>query len=80
MLSVDTMQQVSHNDMKQSNIVKIVSFCERENLVLLADEVYQVNSYSTEHPFESFRKVVKTMKSKVQLISFQSTSKGFSAE
>jgi len=61
------------------NIEAVVRFCEARNLVLLADEVYQTNIYSTV-PFTSFRKVVKDMGSDVPLVSFHSVSKGFVGE
>ncbi len=65
-----------------SNMQDIVRFCVRNNLVILADEVYQTNIYSTT-PFTSFRKVVKTMgdeAKEAQLVSFHSVSKGFLGE
>ncbi len=64
------------------NIKEVVNFCARNNLVLLADEVYQTNIYSTT-PFTSFRKVVKEMgdaAKNVPLVSFHSVSKGFLGE
>jgi hypothetical protein len=57
----------------------IVSFCEQYNIVLMADEVYQTNIYGNV-PFISFKKVVMEMKSKIQLVSFHSVSKGFLGE
>ena len=40
------------------NMEEIISFCHRNQLVLLADEVYQENVYYPErYPFSSFRKV-----------------------
>lgn len=55
-------------------MIDIVRFCERERLVLLADEVYQNNVYGKK-PFVSFRKVLKTLQSPVELVSFHSSSK-----
>jgi len=40
-----------------ANLKEIVHFCIHENLVLLADEVYQQNIYQDERPFISARKV-----------------------
>ena len=40
-----------------ANIKEIVNFCIQENLVLMADEVYQQNIYQDERPFISARKV-----------------------
>eukprot|EP01117_Protostelium_nocturnum_P016718 TRINITY_DN6682_c0_g1_i2.p1 TRINITY_DN6682_c0_g1~~TRINITY_DN6682_c0_g1_i2.p1 ORF type:complete len:225 (-),score=83.70 TRINITY_DN6682_c0_g1_i2:31-705(-) len=47
----------------------------------MADEVYQVNAYQSEaSPFLSLKRVAKEEKIQVEMISFQSTSKGFTAE
>ena len=55
---------------------KLVHLCEKHNLVLLADEVYQTNLHRPdEHPFVSFKQIVSRMKSKVPLVSFHSISK-----
>lgn len=64
----------------QRNMEALVRFCEREGLVILADEVYQANVYVDERPFVSFKKVVVEMHSPVELASFHSTSKGFVGE
>lgn len=64
------------------NMRDIVDFCHKEKIVLLADEVYQTNIYSTT-PFTSFKKVVCDMGAEykdVELISFHSVSKGFLGE
>ncbi|KAJ1339435.1 glutamate-glyoxylate aminotransferase 1 [Batrachochytrium salamandrivorans] len=40
---------------------QIIEFCHRENVVLMADEVYQTNIYKPEEsPFHSFKKVLKS--------------------
>lgn len=65
------------------NQQEIVKFCKKEGLILLADEVYQDNIYAEGKKFNSFKKVLKSMGdeySSVQLVSFQSTSKGFYGE
>lgn len=59
----------------EENIREVVTFCEKNGLVLLADEVYQTNIYSTV-PFTSFRKVVKDMGSKVRSYSLSCCSLG----
>ncbi|KAJ2383898.1 alanine transaminase [Coemansia sp. RSA 2611] len=64
----------------EDNIAEIVQFCERENLVLLADEVYQTNIYTGTNPFVSFKKVVSKLQSSVELFSFHSISKGMVGE
>lgn len=66
------------------NMVQLIKFCHRENLVLCADEVYQTNIYE-KTPFTSFRQVLSEMDDKavrtgVQLVSFHSVSKGFLGE
>uniref|UniRef100_A0A7S4FP59 Aminotransferase class I/classII large domain-containing protein n=1 Tax=Eutreptiella gymnastica TaxID=73025 RepID=A0A7S4FP59_9EUGL len=68
----------------------ILMFAAEENLVLLADEVYQENIYDEGRPFHSFKKVLRLLQQKkegtcdpihsVQLISFHSTSKGVLGE
>ena len=61
----------------------IIKFCKFENVVLLADEVYQANIYTDSHPFHSFKKVLKSMGPEydsVGLISFHSISKGMIGE
>lgn len=63
-----------------SNIADIVRFCERNNLVILADEVYQTNIYTKTNPFVSFKKVVSQMKSEIELFSLHSISKGMIGE
>ncbi|KAJ2716543.1 alanine transaminase [Coemansia sp. D1744] len=64
----------------EENIAEIVRFCEREKLVLLADEVYQTNIYTGTNPFVSFKKVVSQLQSPVELFSFHSISKGMIGE
>ncbi|KAJ1796077.1 alanine transaminase, partial [Coemansia sp. RSA 2399] len=64
----------------ESNIAEIVRFCERERLVLLADEVYQTNIYTGTNPFVSFKKVVSQLGSSVELFSLHSISKGMVGE
>ncbi|KAJ1945502.1 alanine transaminase, partial [Linderina macrospora] len=62
------------------NIAEIVQFCEREHLVILADEVYQTNIYTETNPFVSFKKVVSELHSNAELFSFHSISKGMIGE
>jgi aspartate/methionine/tyrosine aminotransferase len=61
------------------NIADIVRFCERRQLVLMADEVYQRNIYDGS-AFVSFKKVVHDIQSPVELASFHSVSKGVTGE
>lgn len=43
--------------LSEANLRELLAFCFQENLVLLADEVYQQNIYQDERPFISARKV-----------------------
>jgi len=67
----------------RENMQEILKFCHSHNLLLLADEVYQENIYSS-IPFLSFRKVLLEMggdiAKDVEIISFHSVSKGFLGE
>lgn len=58
----------------------IVDFCEQNNILLIADEVYQDVVYNKERPFYSFKKIASQMKSEIQLVSLHSISKGFMGE
>lgn len=61
----------------------IVKLCAEENLVLIADEVYQCNVYTEKKKFHSFKQVVMDMgkaAKTVPLISMNSISKGFFGE
>ncbi|EAY11373.1 aminotransferase, classes I and II family protein [Trichomonas vaginalis G3] len=58
----------------------IVDFCEQNNILLIADEVYQDVVYNKERPFYSFKKIASQMKSNIQLVSLHSISKGFMGE
>jgi alanine transaminase len=63
-----------------TNQEEVVKFCEKENLLLIADEVYQENVYAEGKKFTSFKKVMRDTKAKIALASLQSTSKGFYGE
>ncbi len=68
--------------MSQENLKDIVKFCHENKLVILADEVYQINTY-TGKPFVSFKKTIHDMGApynQQELISFHSTSKGLLGE
>jgi alanine transaminase len=64
--------------------LKIIDFCSKNGLVLMADEVYQENVYyKQDRPWSSFKKVLKSMGEayeNVELFSFHSVSKGFVGE
>ena len=48
------------NVLAEDTIRDIIDLCHREQLLLLADEVYQTNVYTPEKPFHSFKKVLKS--------------------
>lgn len=69
--------------LSESNIAEIIKFCKEENIVILADEVYQENVYAAGKKFVSFKKVLRDLGpayDDVELVSFHSTSKGFTGE
>lgn len=66
--------------LSKANQQDVVAFAAANNLVLIADEVYQANIYSTECSFSSFKQVVREMDSNCLLVSLHSTSKGFVGE
>jgi aspartate/methionine/tyrosine aminotransferase len=71
------------NCISVARMEEIVDFCVAENLVLLADEVYQENTYNSALPFASFKRVKERMGGRhrdLELFSFHSTSKGFFGE
>ncbi|KAJ8301330.1 LOW QUALITY PROTEIN: hypothetical protein KUTeg_020317 [Tegillarca granosa] len=67
----------------RENIESVIKFAKAENLVILADEVYQHNIYAAGSQFFSFKKVLTEMGpeySNIELASFMSASKGFMGE
>ncbi len=60
--------------------VELIKICEKYELVLMADEVYQANNHTPDHPWTSFKKLVRQHNSPVRLISFHSISKGVTGE
>ncbi|KAM8894954.1 alanine aminotransferase 2 [Spinachia spinachia] len=65
-------------------IEEVLHFAYEENLLVMADEVYQDNVYSADCQFHSFKKVLYEMGpeyfNSVELVSFHSTSKGYTGE
>lgn len=63
-------------------IEDLIKFAHENDLVLLADEVYQTNIYDSAQPFYSFKKVLCESKdhSNLELVSFHSVSKGVLGE
>jgi alanine transaminase len=67
----------------ESTIRDIIKFAYENNLVILADEVYQENVYKAGKTFFSFKHGVSTMPepyNQTELFSFHSISKGFVGE
>jgi len=67
----------------RENMEGIIKFAKEENLVLLADEVYQANIWGAGMKFHSFKKVMKEMGPEyenMELASFHSMSKGWHGE
>lgn len=71
------------NVFDRSKMEAILEFASKKNLLILSDEVYQENIYSSK-PWYSFRKVLKEspshIASNVELVSFHSLSKGVLSE
>jgi alanine transaminase len=68
------------NVMTREQMEGVVRVCEKNKVLLMADEVYQENIYAPGKEFISFRKVVHEMGAKVQVMSFHSISKGYYGE
>lgn len=64
----------------RQNIEEIILFAKRENLMIIADEVYQHNIYKEGAAFYSFKKVMSDMGEKLEMCSLMSASKGFMGE
>jgi alanine transaminase len=65
--------------LSRADMRRIIDLCEVEGIVLIGDEVYQENVYGNVE-WVSFKKVAAEMRSKVQLVSVNSISKGFFGE
>jgi alanine transaminase len=64
----------------EEDMKDVVRLCEEENVLLIADEVYQTNVYSDAKPFHSFKKIVSQLESPIELVSLHSVSKGMIGE
>ena len=70
--------------LEEENIREIITWAKKEQILVMADEVYQENIYKKGAKFISFRKVAFDMKAfegndQLQLISFHSVSKVYTA-
>jgi len=72
------------NVLSRKEIENIIKLSYENKMIIINDEVYQYNIYTEEAPFISFRKVLAEIgepySSNVELISFQSISKGLMGE
>jgi len=68
------------NVMSRKQLEEVVKLCEKNGLVLMADEVYQDNIYAAGKEFISFRKIAYDLGAKIELMSFHSISKGYYGE
>jgi len=70
--------------LSKKSVEEILKFCAKHNLVLLADEVYQVNVYDENAEFASCKKAASDLglldRDEIELVSFHSTSKGLYGE
>lgn len=69
--------------MSYETIQEMVKLCYDNQILIIADEVYQQNIYHQQKEFNSIRKVVLEMPypyNHTQVVSFHSTSKGFIGE
>lgn len=69
--------------MSKQTVLDVVQFCHEENLVLMADEVYQENVYVKDIAFVSAKKAARQLgydDNDIELVSFHSTSKGLLGE
>lgn len=68
----------------KDNIEGIINLCHKNNILIIADEVYQNNIYKDNIKFHSFRSVLNKMtgcvKDEVELLSLNSVSKGLMGE
>ena len=68
----------------KKNVQDVVRFCARNNLVLLADEVYQENVYDERSQFYSAKRAAHDVglleEDGIELVSFHSVSKGVFGE
>ncbi|KAI2800116.1 glycerol-3-phosphate O-acyltransferase 2 [Blomia tropicalis] len=64
----------------QENIAQIIKFARENNLLIVADEVYQHNIWKKDASFFSFKRVMNQIGVKLELASLMSASKGYMGE
>ena len=62
--------------LSKQNIAEIIKFARRNNLMIIADEVYQHNIYAESAQFHSFKKVMNELGIELELASCMTLSKG----
>ena len=68
------------NVLSYENGLEILKIAEEEDIMVIADEVYQANVYTPEKPFVSLRKIAIENQMKNRIISLHSASKGYTGE
>ncbi|XP_022920052.2 alanine aminotransferase 2-like [Onthophagus taurus] len=69
--------------LSKSNIEEIIKFANEHNLMIIADEVYQMNIHNDNLKFYSFHKIIRNLNlspNNITLASLMSASKGFLGE
>ncbi|KAG9511272.1 Alanine aminotransferase 2 [Fragariocoptes setiger] len=66
--------------LSKRNIIEVVEFAQRHNIMILADEVYQHNIWAEGASFTSFRSAMAEINAKLELVSMMSASKGYMGE
>nr|XP_054923055.1 alanine aminotransferase 1-like [Dermacentor andersoni] len=82
-LDITFLSSLSGTVLSTQQIEDIVEFAYKNQLVILADEIFQDNWYCKERPFRSVRAVMNEMGppySRTPLVTFHSLAKGFIAE
>lgn len=64
----------------KENIAEIIRFARANNLMIIADEVYQHNIWKEGAKFYSFKQIMKEIDVNLELVSLMSASKGFMGE
>lgn len=62
--------------LSRHNIEDIICFAKQNNLIIIADEVYQHNVWKSGAQFHSFKKIMTELGLKLELVSMMSASKG----
>lgn len=52
--------------LQKQDIEELISICNRNNILIIADEVYQNNVYIKDRNFVSFRSVLNSMPAKIR--------------